>query len=228
MSDFSNERPPIFPVFLLIDVSYSMAGDPIEAVNSALPELKKMIENDPTVGEIARVAIISFAAQARLVLELEDLQYVNMPVLECEGGTNFASAFSTAKDEIENQIRRYGSGTTYYSPVVFFMSDGYHLPEFGSWEPALQGLKDQNWNFRPQIVAFGFGEALGETLKEIATTHAFVARDGGDPVEQVREIMRSLIGSVKTASRSLAAGKEQAEFTKPDDTMFMTLNKQTI
>src|SRR3954463_15621114 len=106
MSEFAqSERHPVFPVFLVIDVSYSMAGEPIDAVNRALPELREMIEDDPQVGEIAQVGIITFSDVATSVLPLCDVSRSQMPVLAPESGTNFAAAFRLAKKQIEEEIR---------------------------------------------------------------------------------------------------------------------------
>jgi hypothetical protein len=87
MRDFApTETHPVFPLFLLLDVSGSMSGEPIEALNEALPGLKEAIRQDPTVGEIARIGVITFSDEARTVLPLCDLLYAEMPSLSCEGG----------------------------------------------------------------------------------------------------------------------------------------------
>ena len=53
----SSELYTIFPVFIVADVSASMAGGSIEALNEALPSLQKEMVSNPTVGEIARVGL---------------------------------------------------------------------------------------------------------------------------------------------------------------------------
>jgi uncharacterized protein YegL len=117
MSEFAqDERHPVFPVFLVIDVSYSMEGEPIDAVNRALPELREMIGDDPQVGEIARVSIITFSDTARSVLPLCDVNQMTMPMLAPEAGTNFAAAFRVARQQIEDEIRGLGKGTGSTNP----------------------------------------------------------------------------------------------------------------
>ena len=56
----------VFPVFLLVDVSASMAGGPIEAVNKALPDIQNEMRGNPMVGEIARVGLSTFSDEARV------------------------------------------------------------------------------------------------------------------------------------------------------------------
>jgi uncharacterized protein YegL len=221
VSDFHKEESyPVFPVFLLIDVSYSMDGAPIDAVNRSLPELKAAVQSDPTVGEIARVSVITFSDNAQLVLPLCDLMYADMPTLGSQNGTNFAEAFRTARAEIESGLRDLGKGTKFYRPVVFFLSDGEHVAS-EDWTWPLQELTDRNWKFSPEIVTFGFGNAQPQTLSKIATRHAFMAKNG-NPADQVREIISTLIGSIKTTSGSLQSG-QGGLIVEPDPTKFTPL-----
>jgi len=196
----SSELFTIFPIFLVVDVSASMAGGPIEAVNRSLPEMKTEMRSDPTVGEIARVALITFSDQARTVIPLCDLATAPIPELPVEGGTNFAAALRELRTAIDNGMRSLPKGTPVYRPVAFFLSDGEHMAR-EDWGPALHHVQDHDWKYRPEIVAFGFGDANGETLRRIATRFAFLAKDQ-DPAMQVREIMNALIRSIRSSSSS--------------------------
>ncbi len=190
----------IFPVFLLVDVSASMAGGPIEALNKALPEMKNEMLSNPTVGEIARIALVTFSDEARTVIPLSDLAYTEIPEVLIEGGTNFAAGFRGVREAIEKGLGSLPKGTPVYRPVVFFMSDGAHQAR-EDWVPALGQLRDPSWKFRPEVVSFGFSDAQDAALQRIATRYAFRAKDS-DPAAQVREIMNALIGSIVTTSTS--------------------------
>lgn len=196
----TTELYPVFPVFILIDVSASMAGGPVEAVNSALPDLKRELLSNPTVGEIARVAVVTFSDEGRTVLPLCDLATAEIPEIMVEGATNFAAGFRAVKQAIESGMAILPKGTPVYRPVVFFMSDGEHIAR-EDWTLAHGQLVDRSWKYAPEIVAFGFGEANDETIRRVATRFPFKAK-GGDPAVQVREIMNSLIGSIRTTSTS--------------------------
>jgi uncharacterized protein YegL len=190
----------IFPVFLLIDVSASMSGGPIDAVNAALPELKTEMLSNPTVGEIARVAVLTFSDEGRTVVPLCDLADADIPEIMVEGGTNFAAGFRELKRAIDSGMAALPKGTPVYRPVAFFMSDGEHMAR-EDWKPALDQLRDKSWKFAPEVVAFGFGNANREVIRRVATRFSFEAKDQ-DPVVQVREIMNALIGSIRTTSTS--------------------------
>jgi uncharacterized protein YegL len=222
MSEFQQEeRHPVFPAFLLIDVSYSMEGDSMRALNAGLPELRSMIQRDPIVGDIARIGVMTFSDVAKVVLPLCDIANVKLPVFTPEGGTNFAAGFRLAQTQIEAQIRGLGKGARYYKPVLFFMSDGEHNAD-EDWRNSLAQLTDRNWGYNPEIVTFGFQDAEDSTLSEIATSYAFAAKSG-KPADQVKEIMKSITKSIRTTSRSFGSTRGAGLSVPVDETAFVAL-----
>ncbi|WP_202969065.1 vWA domain-containing protein [Nocardia seriolae] len=203
ISRFSNaERPPVFPVCLVVDVSASMHGVSMDAVNRALPELRQAILDDPATGEITRIALVTFASKARIALPLSNLWEAEIPALEAEDSTNFGAGLRAAREAIETGIRGLGKGTRFYRPVVFFLSDGQHNGP--DWSSAWSELTDRNDKFGAEVVAFGMGDADREAIGEISTGHAYFAADP-DPVGAVREILRSVLGSIRSTSSSFGS-----------------------
>ena len=196
----NSELYTIFPVFIVVDVSASMSGGPIEALNEALPNLQKEMVSNPTVGEIARIALVTFSDSGTTLIPLCDLAEAELPEVMVEGGTNFAAGFRETRKAIASGLGSLPKGTPIYRPVVFFMSDGEHQAR-EDWVSALDELRDRSWKFAPEIVAFGFGNANTDALRRIATRYSFVATDR-DPAVQVREIINALIGSIRTTSTS--------------------------
>jgi uncharacterized protein YegL len=225
----SSEQFTIFPVFILIDVSGSMGGAPIDAVNQSLPELKTLMETDPAVGESARVALVTFSDTGRTVLDLCDLAEVSLPYLSIEGGTNLAAGFRAVKDCIERGLRSLPKGTPLYRPVVFFMSDGEHIAR-EDWRPAHRALVDRaSWKFAPVVVSFGFGDADPVTIKEVGTKgFSFLAKDI-EPAKAVQEIMRALLASIVTTSQSLHdPAMQQGLHVPTDNTVFVSLDSLEV
>jgi uncharacterized protein YegL len=197
----NSELYTIFPVFMVLDVSASMAGGPLETLNDSLPGLKKEMLSNPTVGEIARVCVVTFSDTARTVIPLTDLADVELPELRVEGGTNFAAAFRETKQAITAGLGSLPKGTPIYRPVVFFMSDGEHQAG-GDWTGALDELRDRSWKFAPEVVAFGLGTANADNMRRVASQYSFLTKDGVTPEVGVREIINALIGSIRTTSTS--------------------------
>ncbi|GLY06943.1 VWA domain-containing protein [Actinoplanes sp. NBRC 101535] len=198
----SSELSTVFPVFLLVDVSASMTGGPIAAVNRALPGIRAAMRTDPLVGEIARVGLTTFSDEARVVIPLCDLADAHLPELNAAGGTDFAAAFRGMRRAIETGMTALPQGTPVYRPVVFFMSDGRHQAG-EDWTGPLRELRDGGWKFAPEVVSFGFGDSHPESLQRIASRFTFTAK-GEDPATQVGEIMDAILGSIRTTSTSLA------------------------
>ncbi|MCH0565768.1 MULTISPECIES: VWA domain-containing protein [unclassified Streptomyces] len=204
MSEFSNvERPPVFPVCLCIDVSYSMAGSPMKAVNDALPEIKSAIKGDPATGEIARLAVVTFSDRAETRLPLTDIAYADMPSLTPQGGTNFDVGLRASGDALRDGIRALGKGSAYHQPVIFFISDGEHNAAV-DWTHAWAQVTSKDDRYGAQIVSFGFGQANRDAIRQVSTGFAFFT-DESDPGAAVREILRTVVRSIRTTSSSFSS-----------------------
>lgn len=215
-SRFSNvERPPVFPVCLVVDVSVSMRGKPIDAVNRALPELRQAILDDPSTGEIARLALVTFSARAGIALPLRSLGTADIPQLGSDSSTNFAAGLQVAREALVTGIKGLGQGTRFYRPVVFFLSDGAHNHR-EDWRPVRRQLIDRDDKYGAEIVAFGMGDANRQVIAEVSTGHAFFANDT-DPASAVREILKSILGSIKTTSRSFDSPAGPQLFVPPTE-----------
>lgn len=203
-AQFANiERPPVFPVCLVVDVSGSMYGPPIEAVNQVLPELQRTILDDPSTGEVARLTLVAFESTAHIALPLSDLHETRIPFLQAGGATNFHDAFTQARLALENGIRGLGKGTRFYRPVVFFLSDGGNTG--ADWRPAWEQLVSPDSKYGAQVVSFGMGAADRQTISAVSTRYAFFAGDA-DPATAVRDILATVVGSIKTTTSSFASG----------------------
>ncbi|GAB2529486.1 vWA domain-containing protein [Nocardia heshunensis] len=202
-SQFANiERPPVFPVCLVVDVSGSMSGRPIDAVNQALPEMQRAILDDPSTGEIARIAVVTFDTNAYLALPLSDMHETALPVLTTGGLTNFQDAFRKAREAIEGGIRGLGTGTRFYRPVVFFLSDGGNTGP--DWQPEWYELTRRDNKYGAEIVSFGMGDADRHAISQVSTGHAFYAVDT-DPANAVRDILKTVVNSIRSTSRSFSS-----------------------
>jgi uncharacterized protein YegL len=215
-----------FPFVIAVDVSLSMKGAPIEAAGQLMPALRDVFTSDPTVGTIARIAVVTFSDEGRIVVPLCDIEGADMPHLKVERGTNFAAAFRTIKAAIEEGMCSFPRGTPVYRPVVFFLSDGAHEVPSNSpdldYVPALQDLV-KGWKFAPEIVAFGIGDQVDEkALGQIATRHAFLAKDR-DPVAAVRDIGSAILNSILLTSKSSMDPDKQTGLYITNDSDFTEL-----
>lgn len=207
----------LLPFYLVCDESGSMAGQAIDAINKSLPELHAEIGSNPAVADKTRFCMIGFNNQADVLLPLSDLSTLTaMPKLSSSGGTNYKAAFEALKTTIDSDVRNLKqAGNVVYRPAVFFLSDGH--PNRNDWQTAHQALTDVNWSSRPNILAFGFGSADEQIIRQVATVRAFIADNTIGPADALREFAQSLIRSiVNSATPSPSNPAAGATLSMPD------------
>lgn len=115
------------PVYLVLDTSGSMRGEPIEAVNIGVRVLVNALRQDPQALETVHVSIITFDNVARVLLPLTALDQLQLPDIEVprSGFTNLGEALQLLGDRVSTEVRK---GSTYvkgdWAPFVFIMTDG--------------------------------------------------------------------------------------------------------
>ena len=196
----------IYPWYIVCATSESMSGDPIEAVNNALPELHAEIASNPVISHKTRLCIIAFSDDATVELPLSNLADIEAtPILEVKGGTNYAAAFRLLRTQIDADMQMLtASGQRVARPAVFFFTDGGPTDGPGEWEAAYADLINPSFKWRPNIVGFAVGdEANYETVKAIATKQGLAARPGLSPAKALAEFVGLL---TKSMVQSVNAG----------------------
>ncbi len=210
----AEERYAVFPFYLCLDVSQSMSGEPVRQVNAELPQLRSTIGQDPAVAEVVRFAVVTFSDVARTVLPLADLALVeSMPEVQVEGRTSYAAAFEHMRRVIEDDYQAgRAAGERWYRPAVMFVSDGRPTDPEEQWRAAHKRLVDPSWRRHPNILSFGFGEAVPEILAAVSENkpnRAWVATEGAAPSAVVAELMAGLVQSIVSSSASAYSGSPQ-------------------
>jgi uncharacterized protein YegL len=213
------ERYAVFPFYLCLDVSASMAGAPIDSVNEQLPLLRASIGEDPAIAEVIRFGVVTFSDVAHTLLPLCDLSLVEaVPELAVQGRTSYAAAFDHLRQVIESDYHTSRSGgDRWYRPAVIFISDGRPTDDTERWRSAHQRLTDPAWKRRPNILSFGFGDADPHVLAVVSESkpnRAFIAVEGSEPSKVVPELMTGLIQSIVSSSASVYTG--EAQLVPPD------------
>ena len=69
------------PVYILIDTSGSMKGEPIEAVKVGLADMMATLRQDPYALETVSISIITYDKDVKQILPLTDLADLQLPNL---------------------------------------------------------------------------------------------------------------------------------------------------
>lgn len=194
----------ILPFYILCDESASMAyNGGIDAINEGLPELHAAIAADPLVSDKSRICLISFSDDAEVLVPLARAADIDaMPGMAERGATCYGEAFRMLKAQIPQDIANLrADGYQVFRPAVFFISDGE--PTDSDWRGSYQELTDRASNpHAPNIIAFGVDAADPATIAEVGTTAAFLAQQGINPGNALKEIMRSLTNSIVQSAGS--------------------------
>ena len=94
------------PVYLLLDTSGSMNGEPIQAVNVGLQSLLSSLRSDPHALDTVYISIITFDTDVREFLpltELADVQLVDLP--SPKGATHLGEALEMVSNKVKNEIK---------------------------------------------------------------------------------------------------------------------------
>ena len=181
------------PVYLLLDTSGSMTGEPIEAVKNGVQMMVHSLRQNPQAIETAFVSIITFDSEATQLIPLTDLASFQTIDLKAAGTTALGAALSLLADKLENEVTK----TTLeqkgdWKPIVFIMTDGVPTDD---WQAGFQKLKAVK---KGLIVGCAAGNnANDKVLKEIADQ---VVRLSNTDADSIGKFFQWVSASIATTS----------------------------
>lgn len=184
------------PVYLLLDCSGSMSGDPIEAVRQGVRMLVSDLRGNPQALETAYLSVITFGSSAQQVCPLTELMSFQEPNLDAMGSTSLGEALKLLERCLDNEVRK--SSPTQkgdWKPLVFLMTDGQPTD---NWEMAADSLKQKKLG---NIIACAAGSgADSQLLKRI--TEVVVEISNLQP-DSLKAFFKWVSSSIKTTSQSV-------------------------
>ncbi|MCX2473609.1 VWA domain-containing protein [Pedobacter sp. MC2016-05] len=190
------------PVYLLLDTSGSMSGEPIEAVKNGVQLMISSLRQNPQAIETAFLSVITFDSVAQQIIPLTDLASFQMVDLKATGVTALGEALRLVSNRIENEVAKTTTEQKGdWKPLVFIMTDGVPTDD---WLPGLA-------EFKKQKVAFTVACAAGSgadtaVLKQI--TDNVVSLDTADSAS-IGKFFQWVTASIGVTSTKVEdAGKE--------------------
>jgi uncharacterized protein YegL len=127
------------PVYILIDCSESMAGEPMEAVQNGLATMLQQLRRNPHALETVWLSVITFDARAKIAVPLTELSDFTIPTLNIKPGTALGASLRLLMERIKRDVQKTTADTKGdYRPIVFLLTDGQPTD---NWEDAAVALK---------------------------------------------------------------------------------------
>ena len=189
------------PVYLVLDTSGSMSGEPIEAVKTGLQTLISALRQDPNALESAYLSVITFDSSARQVVPLTEVAAFKAPEILATGTTVLGEALTLLADSIERDVVK-GSAAQRgdWKPLVFLMTDGAPTDNWQRGKEALDKVKVGT------LVACAAGpSAKQDILRQL--TESVVSLDTAD-ASTIRAFFQWVSASVSVSSRKIDLTKK--------------------
>ncbi len=199
----TQDREKIFPVFLVIDTSWSMSEyGRLEAAEDMAPGLLDVVLKDPSVKDKVRLEVIQFSNDARVIIPFSKPDDVtSIPALMAEGGTAYGAAFELLRSEIEEAVASLrGDGYRILRPTVFFITDGEPNDSEQERDEAFARLQDPDFKASPNVFMFGVGDATEEILKQYKARKGIAAKAKGDAAEALASLLPAITQTVVSSA----------------------------
>ncbi|MEM7126414.1 MAG: VWA domain-containing protein [Chloroflexota bacterium] len=154
------------PCVLLLDVSGSMSGTPIQELNQGLATFQREIQRDDLAAMRVEVSIVTFGSRVEVANEFVTAHQFEFKPLRASGSTPMGQAIHDALDMLRTRKDTYKAhGVPYYRPWVFLITDGSPTDE---WRSAAQRIQDEEAKKSIAFFAVGVQKANMKILGEIA------------------------------------------------------------
>jgi uncharacterized protein YegL len=121
------------PVYLLLDTSGSMTGEPIEAVKNGVQIMISSLRQNPQAIETAFLSVITFDSVAQQIIPLTDLASFQMVDLKATGVTALGDALRLVSHKIDTEVAKTTTEQKGdWKPLVFIMTDGIPTDDYQS------------------------------------------------------------------------------------------------
>lgn len=166
-NNFAENPEPRVPVVVLLDISGSMNGSPIQQLNDGIQTFKDALVADSLAAKRVEVAIVTFGGgQAQTACEFTTVEGFQPPSLISSGDTPMGAAIRQGIDILAQRKRVFKAhGISCYRPWLFLITDGVPTDE---WQSAAAQVKQGEGSKAFLFYAVGVEGANFDVLKQIS------------------------------------------------------------
>lgn len=189
------------PVYLLLDTSGSMYGEPMEAVKNGLETLVATLQQDPYALETAHLSVITFASDVKQITPLTDVTSFRIPQLEARGQTSLGAALELLAERVDEEVAKTTPEKKGdWKPLVFIMTDGAPTDKI---DGGIEALKNHKFGM---VVACAAGEKANVPVLKLITDDV-VRLDNMDS-DAIKAFFKWVSASVSAGSKKVDGGQD--------------------
>lgn len=193
-NDFASNPEPRCPCVLLLDVSGSMNGHPLDELNAGLVTFRDELATDSLAMKRVEVGIVTFGP-VKVETPFTGASTFYPPTLQSQGDTPMGAAILQALNMVDDRKRDYKTnGISYYRPWVFLITDGGPTD---AWKAAADAVREGEAGKKFAFFAIGVKGANMEILRQISVREP-LSLDG----LKFREMFSWLSSSLRSVSKS--------------------------
>lgn len=160
------------PVYILIDTSGSMIGEPIEAVKVGLSDMIASLRTDPYALETVYISLITYDKEVKQILPLTELESLQLPdiVVPESGPTHMGMALELLCERYDKEVNK-GSNEQKgdWMPLLFLLTDGKPSDEL-VYRNAILKIKERQFT---NVVACAAGPRSKTEPLKLLTDNVF-------------------------------------------------------
>ena len=191
------------PVYLLLDTSGSMNGEPIEAVRNGVQVLHSTLRKDPYALESAYISVITFDSEVKQVAPLTEVSLFQPPTIQASGGTSLGGVLKKVAECADSEVKKSTENEKGdWRPLVFLMTDGYPTDDL---QKGLAEFKKRKWGV---VVACGTDDADFGALQQI-TENTFKLSQSDSA--SIGAFFKWVSASIATSSKKVDSGADNSD-----------------
>lgn len=129
------------PICLVLDVSSSMNGAPIQELNEGVKLFFEAVRTDDVAQYAAEICVVTFGDVANKTLDFMSVERQQVPQLGASGLTAMGAGVTMAIDLLEARKGDYKrAGVDYYQPWMVIMTDGAPTDDISAAAEKVQRL----------------------------------------------------------------------------------------
>jgi uncharacterized protein YegL len=147
------------PVYLLLDCSGSMAGEPIASLEMGCKTLLAELRNDPQALDTVWLSVIAFSSTAETLVPLTEINQFHPPELVAGGTTALGEAVDLLVECIRTEVRPHSQAHKGdWKPLAFILTDGEPTDD---WQPSVESFRRSE---SATVIACGAGAEVNDDV----------------------------------------------------------------